>query len=603
MTTISLIPNVNAELLISDYTLPIKLHYNHEKFWHISLSSSERNLTLMKIGKFLTEVSEDEETSQIYEKVHESEKIAIEYLKSQIANKRLKGYDFYDISNPKKRKFLEKTEEFSKKILVSSQNKNLIKPAFYEENHYKFNGEFLENEGNSLFFQIERNQNFLKIIKGKASNSSKEASFHQYLTEDLAKSNALRFIAEKIASGFIRSSKFQATFTIKELADFKENLKNHIKSQTDASFSKKSSNLPSIKVMNTDLTQQSISSLKNNDNYLHIPTNACRHRKNDNYSITSKISDFSDISEEMRSRNSSGSRSPSPNPHENFSQKSSFFQDEVAQNSFQNSSHQISLLGKPVSQPHDVLLAETWSEKVDPTGYFLSEKLDGVRCLWTGKKMYSRNGNEFFCPVFFTENWPNATLDGELWIARNTFQRCVSVIKKKNPEESEWRKVSYLVFDAPSLNLPFEARYKLMDSELKNINNPFIKVVKNRLCLSRKDMDAELEKVLGLNGEGLMLRNPKSFYERKRSQNLLKVKKMLDDEALVIGFVRRPQGGIKAMMVRLKTGKEFKIGGGLTDKERMNPPKIGSTVTFKYQNLSEDGIPRFPIYLRGFDKL
>ena len=127
--------------------------------------------------------------------------------------------------------------------------------------------------------------------------------------------------------------------------------------------------------------------------------------------------------------------------------------------------------------------------------------------------------------------------------------------------------------------------------------------MENRICESRKDMDTELEKVLHLSGEGLMLRNPESFYERKRSTNLLKVKKFLDDEALVIGFIRRPTGDIKAMQVRLANGIEFKIGGGLTDQERRNPPKIGTKVTFKYQNLSEDGIPRFPIYMRPYEKI
>lgn len=128
-------------------------------------------------------------------------------------------------------------------------------------------------------------------------------------------------------------------------------------------------------------------------------------------------------------------------------------------------------------------------------------------------------------------------------------------------------------------------------------------MVENRLCNSRKDMEEELEKVLALSGEGLMLRNPDSFYERRRSDNLLKVKKFLDDEALVIGYIRRPTGDIKAMQVKLANGKQFKIGGGLTDQERRNPPKIGTKITFKYQNLSEDGIPRFPIYLRPYDKI
>jgi len=39
------------------------------------------------------------------------------------------------------------------------------------------------------------------------------------------------------------------------------------------------------------------------------------------------------------------------------------------------------------------MLAKTWDEEIDPTGYYMSEKLDGMRMVWTGSKMYSRNGN------------------------------------------------------------------------------------------------------------------------------------------------------------------------------------------------------------------
>jgi hypothetical protein len=35
----------------------------------------------------------------------------------------------------------------------------------------------------------------------------------------------------------------------------------------------------------------------------------------------------------------------------------------------------------------------------------------------------------------------------------------------------------------------------------------------------------------------------------------------------------------------------------LSDKERENPPKIGSVITFRYQELSDMGIPRFPTYV------
>ena len=618
------IPNINADLNISDYTEPIKLHCDLKKFWHIWLSPTDKKITLIKIGKLINQITEDEESSQILEKIHYSEKIAIDFIKSQITNKRLKGYDFY-LANPKKRKIDSEPKQkfYEEKKTEVSLPKGDSKSALYDESHYKFTGEYLEapiNGKDFNFFQIERNQNYLKITKGKTSNPHKESTYHQYLNEDEAKANANKFMAEKIANGYTRNKvKFQLTFSQIDLLNFKDSVAKQIQAQTNPSHSnssnqqsnkppQKNNNIPNINVNNHDLTQKSLAALpvdkSRNSNLLQLPVaNANknqRKKKADNYSKTSKMSDLSDLSDDMRSRNSSSvsrsSRSHSPSTEPILDKDDPLF-------SNININTTPSALGKPVSSPHDVLLAETWDEGVDPKGYYMSEKLDGVRCLWTGNRIYSRNGNQFYCPEWFTKGWPNASLDGELWIARNTFQQCIRVIKKKQPEENEWKKITYLVFDAPSLNLPFIDRYKIMEQEIKKINNPHIKLVENRLCLSKKDMETELEKILGLSGEGVMLRDPQSYYERKRSHALLKVKKMLDDEALVIGYIRRPQGDIKAMQVQLANGKQFKLGGGLTDQERRNPPKIGIKVTFKYQNLSEDGIPRFPIYLRPYDKL
>jgi DNA ligase-1 len=61
---------------------------------------------------------------------------------------------------------------------------------------------------------------------------------------------------------------------------------------------------------------------------------------------------------------------------------------------------------------------------------------------------------------------------------------------------------------------------------------------------------------------------------------------MLDDEAEVIAHERgagRHQGRCGAVRVRLRNGKEFKIGTGFSDQQRDNPPEIGTIVTFRYQ--------------------
>ena len=114
-------------------------------------------------------------------------------------------------------------------------------------------------------------------------------------------------------------------------------------------------------------------------------------------------------------------------------------------------------------------------------------------------------------------------------------------------------------------------------------------------------MIEELNKIEELGGEGIMLRKSQSLYEGKRSSTLLKVKTFSDAEAVVIGYESgkgKYEGSIGALKVRNEEGKLFKLGSGLTDQDRLDPPKIGSKVTYKFQELSKDGIPRFPTYFR-----
>jgi DNA ligase-1 len=99
-----------------------------------------------------------------------------------------------------------------------------------------------------------------------------------------------------------------------------------------------------------------------------------------------------------------------------------------------------------------------------------------------------------------------------------------------------------------------------------------------------------------------MIKDPKSKYEHRRRKLLLKVKTFIDLEAKVLSFEDgsgRCQNMMGAMHVRdVKSGVIFKIGCGFDDKMRLNPQKKGTIVTYKYQNLSDLGKPRFPIFLR-----
>ncbi len=104
-----------------------------------------------------------------------------------------------------------------------------------------------------------------------------------------------------------------------------------------------------------------------------------------------------------------------------------------------------------------VLLAHKWELEHDPTGWWMSEKLDGIRAYWDGEAFVSRLGNRFFAPDWFTADLPADTLDGELWVGRKLFSKTMSIVRA-GAAGQEWKQVSYVVFDAPNAKGSFEDR-------------------------------------------------------------------------------------------------------------------------------------------------
>jgi DNA ligase-1 len=126
-----------------------------------------------------------------------------------------------------------------------------------------------------------------------------------------------------------------------------------------------------------------------------------------------------------------------------------------------------------------------------------------------------------------------------------------------------------------------------------------VAVVEQTLCKDRAHLHSELDFVLSLGGEGVMLRRPKSKYEGLRSSTLLKLKTFYDAEARVIGHEAgkgRLAGSTGSLIVQMASGKKFKVGSGMSDKEREKPPPVGTIVSYSFQELTKDGVPRFPSY-------
>ncbi len=95
-----------------------------------------------------------------------------------------------------------------------------------------------------------------------------------------------------------------------------------------------------------------------------------------------------------------------------------------------------------------------------------------------------------------------------------------------------------------------------------------------------------------------MIKNPNLEYFSGRSENILKVKTFFDDEALVIGHNFNKEEKFKSLVLKLKNGTVFNLGGGFSLNDRKNPPKIGEIVTFKYYGFTKNNKPKFASFLR-----
>lgn len=97
-----------------------------------------------------------------------------------------------------------------------------------------------------------------------------------------------------------------------------------------------------------------------------------------------------------------------------------------------------------------------------------------------------------------------------------------------------------------------------------------------------------------------MLRNPSAPYEGFRTSSALKLKAHQDAECTVSAH-HKGQGKYENMLgaftCKDDLGREFRIGSGLSNEDRRNPPPIGSIITYKYNGLTVNGLPRFPVYL------
>jgi len=253
------------------------------------------------------------------------------------------------------------------------------------------------------------------------------------------------------------------------------------------------------------------------------------------------------------------------------------------------------------SKPLPIPLAMDAPPGIEPHGFLVSEKLDGVRAVWDGQTLRYRSGITIMAPQWFLRHLPAVPLDGELWLGRGRFEALSGAVRRQQPSDDEWRALRYCVFELPAGQGGFSARHVQLERLLRNQAWPQLQAVQQQALTSRTQLLKWFDEVVAGGGEGLMLRAADAAYQAGRSAQMLKLKPLQDAEAVVLAHEPgrgRLAGRWGALRVRTDEGVEFKIGTGFSDEQREQPPAVGQRITFNYRGLTEDGIPRFASFLR-----
>jgi len=262
-------------------------------------------------------------------------------------------------------------------------------------------------------------------------------------------------------------------------------------------------------------------------------------------------------------------------------------------------------------------------EEVIKGGVYISPKLDGYRCIAICDSgivtLYSRNGSVYSNFPSVVESLEKVSegmsyiLDGE--IMSDDFQAmqksAFASERKTTVGDVKYHVFGYVDHDewtTDNFQMKTSERFAQLDEmfeeELKDIEN-IVQVEQgyaNHVGVCR-----EMERTYAEQGyEGAMVLPDIPYYKGKKSNRLLKFKTMLSMDCIVTGMYEgggKYEGMMGGLNLKQEDSKLCDVGSGFSDEEReyiwQNKEEIaGKIAEIKYQELTPDGVMRFPIFLR-----
>ena len=258
-----------------------------------------------------------------------------------------------------------------------------------------------------------------------------------------------------------------------------------------------------------------------------------------------------------------------------------------------------------------VMLAHDFNKKGNHIKFpcFVQRKFDGTRCVSIPNLgLFSRNKKKYTHLDHITQEInmlpANIILDGELYSESISFQEIVGIVKRQTLSKNDIQKqlhVKLFVYDIIN-DQPYHKRYQSLIALFQKHKFNNLVLVHSDVCDSKEDMMEKHALYVEQGYEGIMLRNKNGLYKGTRSNDLQKYKQFMDDEYKVVGF-EEGNGLEKGAVIWVCENKykvPFRVRPRGTRESRQELftnglNYIGKMLTVRFQELTNDGIPRFPV--------